>query len=80
MSSYDLQHLYLNLVLVKANHGQRLPHHLPIAAVIDGAHFGTVTLMIKDTYAHTCNYENLVKSKVSTKTSTNQLGWKCVTA
>ena len=35
---------HLHLVLAEANHSQGLPHLLPIAAVVDGADFGTVTL------------------------------------
>lgn len=35
---------YFHLVLVEANHVQGFPHHLPITAIVDGAHFGTVTL------------------------------------
>lgn len=41
--------LYLHLVLVEADDGQGFSHHLPIVAIVDGAHFRTVTLRRKST-------------------------------
>lgn len=41
--------LYLHLILVEADDGQGLSHHLPVVAIIDGAHFRTVTLRRKST-------------------------------
>lgn len=35
---------HLHLIVIEANHSQGFPHYLPIAAVVDGAHFGTVAL------------------------------------
>lgn len=39
--------LYLHLILVEADDSQGFSHHLPIAAIVDGAHFGAVTLRKK---------------------------------
>lgn len=39
--------LYLHLILVEADDGQGFSHHLPIIAIVDGAHFRTVTLRRK---------------------------------
>lgn len=35
---------HLHLVLTEANHSQGFPHYLPVTAIVDGAHFGTVSL------------------------------------
>lgn len=42
--------LYLHLILVEANDSQGFSHHLPVVAVVDGAHFGAVTLRKKTTH------------------------------
>jgi len=40
---------YLHFIISEANDAEGFPHHLPVIAVIYGAHFGTVALK---TYTH----------------------------
>lgn len=48
---------HLHLILTEANHIQGSPHHLPVAAVVDGAHFGAVTLWETQTCIHSITCE-----------------------
>lgn len=35
---------HLHIIVIKANDSQGFSHHLPVTAIVDGAHFRAVTL------------------------------------
>lgn len=47
--------LYLHLIPVEADDSQGFSHHLPVVAIVDGAHFGAVTLAKKQQTILTMN-------------------------